>query len=442
MVAFIGLMLQSSVMDNKKSLLKEKFAWAMYDFANSGYTTVVLTTIYNAWFVSGIAMAGGFSNGEATLLWTITIAIGNFIILFSAPVIGAIADLYAYRKRLLVMSTIGCVSLTALLAVAGPGDVWLSMLLLVLSYFMFATGENLIAAFLPELTSSDNIGRLSGYGWALGFIGGLLSLVLCLVYINYAEARNQSAADFVPVTLFIVAVLFLVAALPTLLWLQERGTPSASPDQKIIRTAFLELKNTLSHLSHYPDLTRFMIALTCFHGGIFIVIVLAAVYAEQVMGFSTQQNIILIGVVNITAAIGAFGFGHLQDKLGSVSTLILTLLLWCIAILIAWGSSDIYLFWLAANLIGMALGASQSASRALIGLFSPAGRYGEFFGLWGLCVKLAAIIGPISYGLLNHLTDGDHRTSLLITLVFFIGGMVLLSGVNEQRGKANVLTAE
>jgi len=125
----------------------------------------------------------------------------------------------------------------------------------------------------------------------------------------------------------------------------------------------------------------------------------------------------------------------LQDKLGSVRTLSLTLILWCIAIVIAWSSQDIVLFWVAANLIGIALGASQSASRALIGLFSPPGRYGEYFGLWGLCVKLAAIIGPISYGLLNKITDGDHRTSLLITLVFFIGGLILLLGVNEERGR-------
>ena len=422
-------------MDKTKRLLREKFSWAMYDFANSGYATVVLTTIFNTWFVSGIAMSGGFDSGTATLLWTIAIAIGNLLILFSAPVIGAISDLYAIRKPLLIASSIGCISFTALLAIPEAGDTWLAMALLILSYYMFATGENLIAAFLPELTTPNNIGRLSGYGWALGFMGGLLTLALCLYYINTAEAAGKTAEQFIPGTMLIVSGCFLISALPTLLWLKERGKPAKIKPNQLFLNTFSELKNTLSNLKHFPDLRLFMFSLTCFHGGIYIVIVLAAVYAEQVMGFDTKQNILLIGVVNITAAIGAFGFGHLQDKLGSVRTLSLTLLVWCLAIIIAWSSQSVEFFWLAANLIGISLGASQSASRALIGLFSPPGHYGEYFGLWSLCVKLAAIIGPISYGLLNKITDGDHRTSLLITLVFFISGLVLLLGVNEERGK-------
>lgn len=422
-------------MDETKNLLREKISWAMYDFANSGYATVVLTAIFNTWFVSGIAMSGGFDSGTATLLWTIAIAIGNFLILFSAPVIGAISDLYAIRKYLLFASSLGCIIFTALLAIPEAGDTWLAMILLILSYYMFATGENLIAAFLPELTTPDDIGRLSGYGWALGFMGGLLTLAICLYYINTAEAAGKTAEQFVPMTMLIVSVIFLISAIPTFLWLKERGKPAETTPHQIIRNTYSELKNTLTNLKHFPDLKLFMISLTCFHGGIYIVIVLAAVYAEQVMGFDTKQNIFLIGVVNITAAIGAFGFGHLQDKLGSVRTLSLTLILWCLAILLAWSSQDIVMFWIAANLIGISLGASQSASRALIGLFSPPGHYGEYYGLWGLCVKLAAIIGPISYGLLNKITDGDHRTSLLITLLFFISGLVLLLGVNEERGR-------
>lgn len=435
-------MLQSSSMDNKKRLLREKISWAMYDFANSGYATVVLTTIFNAWFVSGIAISGGIEPGSATLLWTLAIAIGNLLILLSAPVVGAIADLYAVRKRLLFISSLGCIIFTALLAIPDAGDIWLAMTLLILSYFMFATGENLIAAFLPELTTPDNIGRLSGYGWALGFLGGLLTLVLCLYYINNAEAAGQLPEQFIPVTMLIVSVCFLIAALPTFIWLKEHAKPTSKQPRQMIKNTYTELRITLDNLRHFPDLKRFMISLTCFHGGIYIVIVLAAIYAEQVMGFDTKQNIILIAVVNITAAIGAFVFGHLQDKIGSVRSLTLTLLIWCLAIMIAWFSNDIVTFWIAANLIGISLGASQSGSRALMGLFSPPGRYGEYFGLWGLCVKLSAIIGPISYGLLNHFTDGDHRTSLLITLVFFIAGIILLLGVNETRGRKRAMEYE
>lgn len=405
----------------------------MYDFANSGYATVVLTTIYNAWFVSVIAMGNGFSSGEATLLWTATFALGNAIILFTAPLVGAIADIYRLRKTLLATSTVGCVIFTAMLALPQAGDVELAMVLLVVSYVMFATGENLIAAFLPELTHSGNIGRLSGYGWALGFMGGLLTLGLCLIYIEYAQSTGQADNKTIPQTMLIVAAVFIIAALPTFFYLHERGTATGKKE-KIIKTASERLKNTLRHLHLYPDLQRFMFALTLFHSGIYIVIILAAIYASQVMGFSTQQNIILIAIVNITAAAGAFIFGHLQDRLGSVFSLMLTLGIWCIAILIIWLSHELLWFWLAANLVGFAMGASQSASRALIGLFSPVKRYGEFYGFWGLCVKLAAIIGPLSYGLFNWLNNGDHRQSLLITLVFFIAGLLVISRIDEQRG--------
>ncbi len=418
---------------------REKLAWILYDFANSGYTTVVLTTIYNAYFVSTIAMNNGFNSAEATLFWTLAIAIGNLLVLFSAPIIGAYADIHRARKKLLFIVTAGCIIFTALLAIPEPGDIAMASVFIIISYFMFATGENLIAAFLPELTPHEDIGRLSGVGWSIGFLGGLVALALCMAYVIWAESAGQTATDYVPVTMLIVALFFAVATIPTMLYLKERGHTSIRQDH-IASNAFKRVIKTIKSLHNYPELRRFMIAIISFQSGIYIVIILAAVYAEQVMGFDTKQNIILIGIVNITAAIGAFGFGHLQDKIGSIRTLLLTLVLWCIAIFTAWSSQDINTFWLAANLIGLSLGASQSASRALVGLFSPAGHYGEFFGLWGMCVKLAAIIGPLSYGLINWLNNGNHRDSILTTLVFFVIGIIILLSINEKQGKQRVNT--
>jgi len=426
-------------MTNIPVTAREKLSWILYDFANSGYATVVLTTIYSAYFVSTIASHNGFDNAAATLFWTLIIATGNIFILLTAPFIGALADRYAIRKKLLLASTFGCILFTALLALPNPGDIFVASVLVVLSYYMFACGENLIAAFLPELTNQNNIGRLSGYGWSIGFLGGISTLLLCLVYVNYAKTAGQLATDYVPNTMLIVAIFFLIAAMPTMLWLKERGTPTTHNDH-LIKSNFQRVYHTIKTLKEFPDLRRFMLALISFHAGIYIVIVLAAIYAEQVMGFDTQQNILLISIVNITAAIGAFGFGHLQDKIGSINTLILTLVLWCIAITIAWTSHDTNTFWIAANLIGMSLGASQSASRALIGLFSPPKHYGEFFGLWGMCVKLAAIIGPLSYGTINWLTDGSHRDSILSTLIFFIIGIIILLTIDEKRGRQRVIS--
>lgn len=416
---------------------REIFAWAMFDFANSGYTTVVLTAIFNAYFVAVVAGNGADRDGTATLLWTIATSITNVLVLTSAPVIGAIADHGGRKKLFLAVTTAGCVLFTALLATVGPGEIALGMLLLVLSAFMFHTGEDLIAGFLPEIAKRNDMGRISGYGWSLGYIGGMVVLGACLAYVSVAEGRGATASDYVPVTMLITAAAFALAALPTFLWLRERATPRPLPSVvAAVRIGFARVRQTLAHAHRYRDLFRFLVTLAVYYSGIYTVIVLAAVYAREVMGFSTQDTIVMILVVNITAALGAFGFGRLQDRLGSVPTLGITLAIWIAALVLAYAGESRAVFWLVANLVGIALGSSQSAGRALIGLFSPPGRSAEFFGLWGLAGKLASVIGPLSYGLIVYLSHGNQRLALLSTAAFFIAGLLLLLTVDERRGRA------
>src|SRR5258706_6538660 len=152
------------------------------------------------------------------------------------------------------------------------------------------------------------------------------------------------------------------------------------------------------------------------------------------MHFTTHQTITLILVVNVTASIGAFAFGQLQDKLGHVRTLAITLGGWCVMVLMAWFADGPAMFWAAANLAGICLGVSQSAGRALVGYMSPPDRLAEFFGLWGLAVKLSSIFGPVTYGLVSWLSGGDHRLAILITGSYFVVGLVLLAGIDAQRG--------
>jgi UMF1 family MFS transporter len=416
---------------------REIFSWAMFDFANSGYTTVVLTAIFNAYFVGVVAGRGADTDGSATLLWTLATSLANLLVLLSAPVIGAIADHAGKKKVFLLFATAGCVAFTALLATVGPGEVALGMLWLVLSAFMFHTSEDLIAGFLPEIAGEREMGRISGYGWSLGYFGGMLVLGLCLAYVSFAQARGAGAGDYVPVTMLITAAAFALAALPTFLWLRERAVPRPLPAlREALRIGFRRVRDTFAHAHRYRDLFRFLITLAVYYCGIYTVIVLAAVYAQEVMGFDTRQTIVMILVVNLTAAAGAFGFGLLQDRLGSVTTLAVTLLIWCLALVLAYFVQTRTGFWVVANLVGVALGSSQSAGRALIGLFSPPGRSAEFFGLWGLAGKLAAVVGPLSYGLVAYFSHGNHRLALLTTTGFFIAGLLLLLTVNEQRGRA------
>jgi len=418
----------------------EIWSWAMFDFANSSYTTVVTTAIFNAYFVKTVASAVELST--ATLYLTCSLGIANLLVVLTAPVVGAIADAFAIKKRFLFVSTLCCVICTAGLSLVHQGDVALAMTLLVLSNFAFGTSEDLIAAFLPEIATPEKMGRISAFGWTVGYIGGIAVLGTCLAYVTWAQKAGQTPAQFVPVTMLFVAAIFLAASAPTFIWLKERAHRSAAQTKvsTIAAGAFRHVLNTIGDAKKHRDLFTFLLSLLCYSCGSTTVVALAAVYAEQVMGFKTNESIILIMVVNVTAAMGAFIFGFIQDKVGSVRTLATTLVLWAVAIFIAFATTDKNGFWCAANIMGIAMGASASAGRALVGQLSPAGRSAEFFGLWGLSVKLSAIIGPMTYGLVTYVSGSNYRLALLSTLLFFILGLIVVLFVDEKRGRAQALS--
>lgn len=411
---------------------REVWAWAMYDFANSAYTTTVVTAIFNAYFVA--VVAGGAT--WATLAWTTTQAVASIAIMLTAASVGAYADRHGAKKKLLALTTVGCVAGTAALFWVGPGDVLLAMSLVAVASFFFGSGENIVAAFLPELAGDDDLGKVSGWGWSWGYLGGMACLGLCLAWIVAAKGRGEGAASFVPAAMLITAVFFAVASAPTFLLLRERvqASPAARAATEFSALA-QRLRTTLHEANRFPDMARFMVCLLCYQSGVFAAIALAAIYAQEAIGFTAEDNIKLFFVVNGTAAIGAFAFGYLQDRLGHVRTIALTLVGWLLMTAIALSSEGRAQFWVAANIAGLCLGSSQSASRALVGLFAPVARRAEFFGLWGLAMKMAAIAGPMTYGLTTWLSGGNHRLALGVTGLWFIAGLVLLIGIDAQRGR-------
>jgi UMF1 family MFS transporter len=406
----------------------------MFDFANSSYTTVVITAIFGAYFVSVVADGADWG----TLAWTASLAVSYALVMLTGPLVGAYADLHAAKKRLLVATTTGCIVATAGLAWVGRGDLALAVALIVFSNYCFGTGENLIAAFLPEIAKGEAIGRVSGWGWGLGYLGGLLALALCIVYLQWAGSRGVPADDAVPATMLITALLFAAASLPTFLFLKERTRPLAGPGHAF-RDTFGRLRETIHRARRYRDLWRFLICIVFYQAGIQTVVTLAAIYAEQAMGFTTKETLVLLAVTNIAGSVGALLFGQVQDRLGHKATLALTLWLWTGTVLMLWAAGGATVFWIGANLVGLCLGASQSAGRALVGYLSPERHTGEFFGLWGLAVKLSAIVGPLTYGLVSWLSGGDHRLAILMTGAFFVAGLALLSTVEVGRGREAAL---
>ena len=410
---------------------REVWSWAMYDFANSGYTTVVITAIFNAFFVSVIAGGADW----ATLLWTTIVAISYVIVMVIGPVLGEWADRRAAKKKVLAIATVGCVLTTLALApvaAQGNGLLWLACGLFIASNVFYALGENFTAAFLPELADSKHIAKVSAWGWSLGYVGGLLTLGVCLWWVTKEQATGATAVDYVPMTLVITAVIYAVATIPTFLFLLDRGQKRAAGKAQSL---VANLRDSLAQLKNYPDLRRFFWAGLAYQAGLAVVITLASVYAQQALGFKMADTIKLLLVVNVSAAIGAFAFGYIQDRIGHKPTLSITLVMWIATVVIAYVWHTQTGFWVAANLAGLCLGASQSGGRALVGVMSPKAQVAEFYGLWGLVVRLSGVIGPMLYGLVTWLTNGNHRLALLITGSMFVIGLVLLAKVDVEAGE-------
>jgi UMF1 family MFS transporter len=230
-------------------------------------------------------------------------------------------------------------------------------------------------------------------------------------------------------------VLFALAVVPTFTTLQERAVPlGGGTVGGVLRESTRRLWHTLANIGEFRDFGWLTLCGLLYQGGLSVVIALAAIYAQQVMGFETAQTMMLILVVNVTAALGAFVFGYVQDAIGHKRALALTIAGWIAMVLIAGLASGVAWFWVAANIAGLCMGSSQSAGRAMVGVFAPEHRRAEFYSLWNVAVWLSAVIGPLTYGLVTWLTDNSHRLAILATGLFFVAGLLVLTRVDVARG--------
>ncbi len=425
MMRFMGQALGKAL--NEGVRLRELWAWAMYDFANSGYTTVILTSVYSAYFVGVIAEGRSW----ATLAWTLALSASYLSIMLTMPGLGAKADARQGKRRLLFSSTIGCVLATVMLYWAGPNDIVWALVFIALSNYCYCIGESIIGAFLPEIARPDALGRVSGWGWGFGYFGGMLALGLSLAFLTWATSQGWTAQEYVPGIALITATLFALSALPSFLFLRERSAPSGAEQQGMLSRLTASARDVHQH---FPDFRTLLLCGAAYQAGIAVIITLSAVYATEAMGFTMAQTMTLIFTVNIAAAVGALLFGHVQDRIGHRRALALTLCAWLVMVGIAVSTRSLAGFWAAAAVAGLCIGSSQSAGRAMVGLLAPKSRLAEFFALWTFAIQLAAVCGPLSYGLVTWLSGGNHRLALACTGLFFLAGLLILSRLNFQRG--------
>ncbi|MHC4274701.1 MAG: MFS transporter [Planctomycetota bacterium] len=417
-------------MTRRRWFNREVFGWAMFDFANQAFTLVMLTTMFHVYFVSHV-VAGDESRGRQ--LWALSGIIALVVVIVLSPIIGALADFSGAKKRLLFTTYVASVILTAALGLVAPGQVTAGMTLFVAGYAFYAIGENFMAAFLPELAVHRDMGKVSAFGWTMGYTGGLS----CLGGAALITALVPGPTGYRLVCLW-AAVFFLVAALPTFLLLRERKQREAMPPgQNMLTVGFCRLGDTFRAISRYRQLFRYLAIMTFYLAGMQIVIWFAGSIAKKLFGLSDQQMAVYILVLTMTAIAGAFVTGRFQDQVGTRRTIMIALALW-LAVMAAAPFAQPgrqYMFWVMGSGVGFGMGMLGTASRAMVGLFSPQHKAAEFFGFYGLGTKLAAILGLVLSIVAEKLFPNDYNLVVASSGIFFIGGLVLMLTVDEQAGR-------
>ncbi len=408
-------------------------AWAFYDFASSAYTTLVVTFIYSTYFTKAIAA----DETTGTSQWSVAVSLTAIVIALISPFIGAIADRGGYRKRFLLLSSITCIAATVVLFFPGQGEVAFALATFLVANVAFELSYVFYNAFLPDISPPERVGWVSGYGWGLGYIGGLLCLVAALVVFVLPGAPLAGLPDGANVraTNLLVAVWYALFSIPIFLFVRERVVAPERARGGVVRAAARQLVSTFHDIRRYRQIVRLLLARLVYNDGLVTIFAFGGIYAQGTFGFSTQDIILFGIVINLAAGLGALGFGRIDDRLGGKRTILITLAGLFVAATIAVVAEGRAAFWAAALLIGLMVGPNQSASRSLLARFVPADKETEFFGFFEFSGKATAFLGPAMLGWLTSVFQ-SQRAGVATVLVFFLLGALLLLRVDEAEGKA------
>ncbi len=409
------------------------FIWSLYDFANSSFTTLVVTFIYATYFTEAIAE----NKIIGTALWSRAVSFTAIFVAIASPIMGAIADKSDLRKTFLTIMTYISVFGSIMLYFIMPGEVMKALTWFVIANIGFELGGVFYNAYLPEIAPENKIGRVSGYGWSFGYVGGLLCLVVALVGFVKPEIPwfgfSKEAGEHIRATNLLVAIWFSIFSLPMILTLKTKTKENYTKSKFNILSGIKELVHTFKKIKKYKQVLRFLIARMIYNDGLVTIFAFGGIYAAGTFGFSFEEIMIFGIVLNVTAGIGAFIFGFLDDKLGGKITIQITLIALIFAGLLAiFAQSKLY-FWIAGILVGIFSGPNQAASRSLMGRFTPSSKENEFYGFFAFSGKMTAFIGPLCLGILTELFD-SQRAGVSIVVVLFVLGLFLLRSVNEKDG--------
>jgi UMF1 family MFS transporter len=429
---------------SNKNYKRTIFSWSIYDFANQPFTTITVTFIYSTFFASTIFLGTEEAGVSA---WGKAITISSILIALLSPIMGAIADMGGYRKLFLVFWTWVCIIFSFLLYLPQQGDVFSALLFFCIANIGFEMGGVFLNAYLPEIAPKHKIGRISGYGWSFGYVGGLIALAFCFIFFVLPDnplnpitgnILDKSTYEHIRIINVIIAIWFAVFSIPTFIFVKGSKV-SKNKSKKIISKSFKTIFNTFKEIKKYKQLVRFLFARIIYNDAIITVIAFGGPYAYTQFGFDMDTNgkLMIFGIVlNVFAGIGAFLFGFLDDLIGGKKTIQITNFGFIIALLIAFiapslENGELY-FWICGILVGTFMGPNQAASRSLMGRMIPSSKENEFYGFFAFSGKATAFLGPLLFTLVIDLT-GDMRWSMLMLALMFSVGMYLLNNVKVRK---------
>ena len=400
-------------------------AWALYDWANSAFFTVVVTAIFPLYFH---AIADGeIGKTAATSRFTIATTLALTVTALVAPLLGAFADARPVKKRLLGGFLLLGAGATAAMALIGPGDITFALLLFVIGNVGVSASFVFYDALLPHVARPDELDRVSTAGYALGYVGGGLLLAIDLALLFLLPDRVLATR----LCFLSVAVWWVVFALPLFRHVPEPRV--APPDGARPRGAFRQLAATLRELRRYPEALLFLVAFLLYNDGIGTIIRLSATYGLE-LGLSTGALVGAILLVQVVGIPSTFLFGRVADRVGARPAIVGALGIYAAITLLAWRMTDAWQFYVVALLVGLVQGGTQALSRSLFAKMIPRARSTEFFALFAVFEKFAGILGPALFAVTLAIT-GSSRSAILGVLVFFIAGGLLLSRVDLAAGR-------
>ncbi len=411
---------------------KEVYSWTMYDWANSAFATTIMAAVLPIFYYD--VAAKNIDKTTATAYWGYSQSIAVLIVALLAPILGAIADHSNSKMKFLRFFAYMGILASILLVFVGEGDYILASILLIAGTIGFAGGNVFYDGFLPEVASKDEIDRVSARGYAFGYIGGGI-----LLLINLMMIMNPSWF-FIPNTLLAtqlsfasVGIWWFIFSIPMFRNINEVKHEQPTIKGSYVKVGFKRVITTFKEIRQFKQLLLFLVAFWLFNDGISTIIKMATIYGRDI-GIGSND---LIGALLITQFVGipfAFLFGYLAKRLQAKRALYIALWAYVLIVLLGYFMETAVHFYVLAVMVGFVQGGAQALSRSIFGSMVPDNRHAEFFGFYGISAKFSAIFGPFVFGIVGQLT-GSTRLGIISLMIFFLAGIFILSRVDIEQGK-------